>query len=154
MKNVETLNMKKICNFYVSDIHLSVMLLQYMKQQINEDVEIATIFEDFNTKKYLNLIDNTEVGEKSVNINWLKNISELNEIELNNKKKVIFIVNGCKDYISKENQKIFEYLNKKSYLNKEIVLINCYNVEEVCNEMKKIVMSYDSILNTSGIYNK
>ena len=45
MEYVGHQNIKKLCNFYVSDLHLSVMLLPYLSKQINEDVEITTIFE-------------------------------------------------------------------------------------------------------------
>ena len=46
MEYVAQQNIKKLCNFYVSDLHLSVMLLPYLNKQINEDVEITTIFEE------------------------------------------------------------------------------------------------------------
>ena len=36
---------KKICGFYASSVHLVTMLLPYLKNQINDHVQIETIFE-------------------------------------------------------------------------------------------------------------
>ena len=52
MEYVVKRNIKRFCNFYVSDLHLSVMLLPYISKQINEDVEITTIFEEDQEEKH------------------------------------------------------------------------------------------------------
>ena len=61
MEYVEQQNIKKLCNFYVSDLHLSVMLLPYLNKQINEDVEITTIFEKLEKETIGTILDKLNV---------------------------------------------------------------------------------------------
>ena len=157
MKSVEQTNIKKICNFYVSDIHLSVMLLPYINNEINEDVEVTTIFEKLEKENFEKILDkiNVKNREKILNDNWFNNKitkEKINDI-LNNKiksnKKNTIIIGGDKDFILKVNKQINEHLgnNIQSF---NMKIIDCYNVEEVGNEMKSIVKDYDGILNTSS----
>lgn len=37
-------NIKKICNFYVSDWHLAVMLLPYINKEINKGTKLLLFF--------------------------------------------------------------------------------------------------------------
>ena len=38
-------NIEKICNFYLSDWHFTVMMLPYINNEINKKTQISTIFE-------------------------------------------------------------------------------------------------------------
>ena len=38
-------NVKKICNFYMSDWHFTVMLLPYISTEINKGTKVITIIE-------------------------------------------------------------------------------------------------------------
>ena len=73
MEYVGQRNIKKLCNFYVSDLHLSVMLLPYISKQINEDVEITTIFEKNEKQNIEVVLDklNIKNKEKILDINWI-----------------------------------------------------------------------------------
>lgn len=148
-------NIKKLCNFYVSDLHLSVMLLPYLNKQINEDVEITTIFENLNKGNIEELLEklNVKNKEKILKINWInketkEKIDEVLEQKIKNNKQNIIIIGGNKNFILNNNKKIMNYLNNKGEYN--IKIIDCYNVEEVKKDMKLIVKQYDGILNTSG----
>ena len=39
------MNKKRLCCFYVNDIHLITMLLPYINERINESTEIITVLE-------------------------------------------------------------------------------------------------------------
>ena len=39
-------NIKKVCSFYVSDWHLTTMLLPHINEKVNEGVKITTILEN------------------------------------------------------------------------------------------------------------
>ena len=65
MKYVGERCMKKLCNFYVSDLHLSVMLLPYISKQVNEDVEITTIFEKLKKENIEKILDKLNVKNKN-----------------------------------------------------------------------------------------
>lgn len=157
MEYVGQPNIKRLCNFYVSDLHLSVMLLPYISKQLNEDVEITTIFEKLEKENIETILDklNVKNKEKILNINWFNSNKDTYEkIEntidksIKNNKKTTIIIGGNKKYIVETNKNINNYLKNKN--NSNIKIINCYNVEEIGNDMKSIVKNHDGILNTSG----
>lgn len=161
MEYVGHRNIKKLCNFYVSDLHLSVMLLPYLSKQINEDVEITTIFEKVERENVELILEklNIKNKEKILNINWLnsdKNTKEEIEKTINNginkEKNNIIIIGGNKQYIMENNESVKKIIEKNKN-NSIIKIIDCYNVEEVGYDMKNIVNSYDGILNTAGEVN-
>lgn len=157
MEYVGQQNIKKLCNFYVSDLHLSVMLLPYISKQINEDVEITTIFEKLEKQNIETVLDklNVKNKEKILNINWFNSdkdtyekIENTIEKSIKDNKKMTIIIGGNKKYILDTNKNIINYLKNNN--NSDIKIINCYNIEEIGNDMKSIVKEYDGILNTSG----
>ena len=83
MEYVGQHSIKKLCNFYVSDIHLSVMLLPYISKQLNEDVEITTIFEKIEKSNIAAILDKLNVKNKEeiLNINWFNNKDTYDKIE-------------------------------------------------------------------------
>ena len=158
MEYVGQQNIKKLCNFYVSDLHLSVMLLPYISKQINEDVEITTIFEKLEKNDMEAILDKINVKNKNeiLNINWLENNEKIYKKtedaikkSIKDNKKVTIIVGGNQNYISKNNANIMKILNENNK-KENVKIINCYNIEETGLDMKEIVKSYDGILNTSG----
>ena len=165
MEYVGQRNIKKLCNFYVSDLHLSVMLLPYISKQINEDVEITTIFEKLKKENVETILDklNVKNKEKIMQINWFNNanldeekeklIDEKIKKAINNggknHKKITIIIGGNKSYVLKNNEKIMKYLKEnKGYT--DIKIIDCYDVEEVGENMASIIKEYNGVLNTSG----
>lgn len=165
MEYVGQRNIKKLCNFYVSDLHLAVMLLPYLSKQIDEDVEITTIFERLEKKNIEEILERLNIRNKNkiLNIDWLngnKNTTE--EIEkcvknkVNDKKKKIFIIGGKREFIKSNNEIIMNSCNL-GMDDETIKIIDCYNVEEVGIESKSIIKNYDGMLNTSGemeVFNK
>ena len=158
MKYVGERNIKKFCNFYVSDLHLSVMLLPYISKQIDEDVEITTIFEKLEKEDVKKLLEKLNVKNKNeiLNINWFSNkqdtddkIKRTVDKALEDNKKATIIIGGNEKYVLDNNYKISKYIEGKD-VNNIIKIINCFNVEEVGSYMDSIVKNYDGLLNTSG----
>ena len=151
MKSVEQQNIKKLCNFYVSDVHLSVMLLPYISKEINNDVEVTTIFEKTQKKDFEEILEKLNIKNKEqiLNINWIGNCTE-DEIEKNIKtsfkcgKRNTIIIGGGEKYISNINNLINNELSKNS----NIKIIDCYNIEEIESNMKSIIKKYDGVINT------
>lgn len=152
MKNVDQQNIKKICNFYVSDIHLSVVLLPYINNEINNNVEVTTIFEKTNKENFEEVLNKINVNnkEKILNINWICNYTKE---EINKKikeiiscgKKHTIIIGGGEEFILLINKIInCEIINSKNH----IKIIDCYNIEETKSNLNNIVCKYDGILNT------
>lgn len=143
---LEEKKVKNICNFYVSEYHLEIMLLPYISKKIDNEENI-TIITEIDLESTLNVVIerinlDKDKKEKIKKIGWnIQNIENIENIIPNT--NVILI--GSKKFI---NEKVFE-LKERQVENLEIIA--CYNYNEVKNDMKEIVSKYDGMLNTLGI---
>ena len=140
---LEEKKVKNICNFYVSEYHLEIMLLPYISKKIDNEENI-TIITEIDLESTLNVVIerinlDKDKKEKIKKIGW--NIQNIENIIPNT--NVILI--GSKKFI---NEKVFE-LKERQVENLEIIA--CYNYNEEKNDMKEIVSKYDGMLNTLGI---
>ncbi len=168
---LEGITLKKTCSFYISDFHLSTLLLPYITNKIRNDIQIVTFFEkdiEENIKKVLKIMDIGEyIKEEVSKLKWSKtelknNLGIFENLEFGEKDCNI-IVAGEKAYIEYVNKKIVDSIknvNKESLKYKTTVTINnCYYVEDVLN-VNEILNEHDLLLNTSGevkidsVYNK
>lgn len=142
---VENKKIEKVCSFYVSDFHLEMILMPYINKKINNNEEIAISTEKDLRETVEILISkmniNEENKEKILNLEW--NRSENVPIE----KSSNVIVIGTEDYIKKMNEKIED--SKPERMN----IINCYNFEDVKDNVDKIMSLHNENLNTIG-FNK
>lgn len=151
-------NIKKICNFYVSDWHLAVMLLPYINKEINEGVKITTIFEKDMKENIETLIGKLNLKNKDriLQINWSNenndNIEDYIQENVDEKKENLFIINGNKEYIENTNEKLFKCIKEKGLKNNLVKIVDCYEVSKNEEKMYNIIKMHDSILNTSGEY--
>jgi hypothetical protein len=93
--------------------------------------------------------------QKILNIDWKeKQINEkiIEEILNEKAKNIEIIVNGNMQYIEEANRALEKYIleNEEKILDKNIKIIDCYNVNEYKNEISKILEKHEKILNTSG----
>lgn len=140
---VENNKIEKICCFYVSDFHLEMILVPYINAHINENIVIITE-NDFNETvgilvSKMNL--KKENKEKILNLGW--NGKKENDI----KDKSIIIIIGNKKYIESKNDEIRERNNG------DITIIDCYNFEDIKQNMDNIINDYSKNLNTTGFGN-
>lgn len=149
-------NVKKICNFYMSDWHFTVMLLPYINREINKKTKVITILEKDMTDKVETLVRklNLKNKEEIFQINWKnsdvdKFINKLKK-ELNDNKQILLIVNGTNCFIKKVNDEINRELNNEKFGQKKIKILDCYDFESNKNNMSDILKEYDEMLNTSG----
>ena len=100
---VENRKTQKMCCIYVSDFHLEMILVPYIKQKMKENENIIIETEKNLNKTIellisrLNLSD--EEKNKIINIGWNKG-----DKELKNNSNIIVV--GTKKYIKKINDKI------------------------------------------------
>ena len=140
---LEEKKVKNICNFYVSEYHLEIMLLPYISKKIDNEENI-TIITEIDLESTLNVVIeriNLDKDKKEKIKKIGCNIQNIENIIPNT--NVILI--GSKKFI---NEKVFE-LKERQVENLEIIA--CYNYNEVKNDMKEIVSKYDGMLNTLGI---
>ena len=140
------LKIKKYCCFYVSDFHLEMILLPYIKNNISKSKII--IFTQDNLKESVKLLlertnFNNEDKNKILNLNWSDNIKE--EITKEKVQKSTVIINGDINYIEQMNKNI------KNLELDNIKIIDCYNISKNNLELAKIQEKYDEILNTKSM---
>ena len=140
---VENNKIEKLGCFYVSDFHLEMILLPYINKKIEENIIIKTERDLKDTVEILvskmNL--NQENKEKILSLGW--NGKENKKIE--DKSNVIII--GNKKYIEDINNQI-----RQTNI-KNVNIIDCYNFEDIKEDMDNIMNSYSQNLNTTGIEN-
>ena len=139
---VQNKNIEKMCSFYVSEYHLEMILVPFINKKI-EEKENVIINTEYNLEDSLEVLLSKmnlkkENKEKILNLGW--NVDSDKEIK--DKSNVIII--GNKNYIDNVNGKILQ----KDIDNVNIV--DCYNIEEMKNDISNVVNNYDCNLNTTG----
>ena len=139
---------KKTCLFCVSDYHLEMILLPYIKERINESNIIIT---ENNLEESINvLLTKVNLDEKDKekirNLNW-KNTNDLKFEEINNMKdkNINIIINGSYNYIESVNNKI------KEIVKRNIEIVDCIHIGDSDFNMTEISKKYESILNTQRL---
>ena len=89
-----------------------------------------------------------EIRWTNVNSKKYGDIEELLEKEICKTKDNIILINGCQDYIEKNNKNIEKWVNKSG--EKKIKIINLFEVTEFNHNIMEILNAHDRILNTSG----
>ena len=145
---------EKLCSFYVSNAHLVTMLIPYLSKKIKEGNNFI-IFTQNNLENEVEMLLSKinikeEEKQKIRTINWKKSLYQENVIKEkleNNIENFYIIINGDNEYVEKINEKV-ERINEKNQ--KNITIIDCYEVLQVNQEINKILNNHDKILNTSG----
>lgn len=155
-------NMEKLCSFYVNEWHLVTMILPYINKELNEKANIITILENdiednvktlmskLNLKNEKRILEIDWKGNKEIKYDILK--EKFNQLLKEDENLDIIFVNGSKDYIDLVNYNISKIINENEtkLKNKEIKLVNCYEVTEFNNSIKDILDTHSKLLNTAG----
>ncbi len=144
---------EKICVFYASDYHFEMISLPYINKRMEDKDKIIILTENNLEKTMKSLLDKTNLKEekkqKILNLDWKnKNLEELKNIKNIEKdaKNVVIFIKGKEKYINRINQNLEEFLPE----NKDIKIVNCYNIEEVGENMEDILAKHQKILRTAG----
>lgn len=121
MKNIEN-KVKRICDLYVNDWHLTTTLLPYINTQISKNTEIITILENGiidNVKELLSKMNlNKATQDKILQIDWTSTIYKHSKIKniIEEKQKIAnkieIIIKGSKEYIENANKGIEKLLQE------------------------------------------
>ena len=153
----ENQKVEKLCSFYVSDWHFATMLLPYINHKIEEQINVITLLENNIRENIVTLVRklNLRNEEEILGIRWEEinskkygDIHQLLELEVNEKKENIILINGSRDYIEKNNENIERWVEKRKIGN--IKIINFFEVTEFNHHIVEILNSHDRVLNTSG----
>ena len=156
------LKIKKVCGFNISSIHFSMMILPYIKKELEIKKEVITILEE-NLEKNINqilskLTITDEEKERILNICWKETDIKEAVIKKRIREKLIesenldIIVYGSEQYINTAGELIDKIIDEKSKKN-NIKIVNCYSVNDFNENIKEILNNHDVMFNTSGEHN-
>lgn len=140
---------QKSCCFYASDYHLEMIILPYINKKIDEKAQVTIITEKNLSKTIETVVSKINLPEQRkqeiLEIDWKNNKNnQIGEL-INTKKEVAIFVIGSKKYIEKTNKEI-DNINKIENIN----IVNCYNFQEVKNNMVEIVDKHKKVINSSS----
>ena len=152
MKKVKNTN-EKICAFYASDYHFEMISLPYIEKKLEKQNEVVILTESNLEETVQNLVSKINLNKNKktniLNLNWKNEDSKkLEKIEKNineNKEQTIFI-KGKEKYIKNINTDIEKIIKQAS----KIKIINCYDIEEVGENLEDIMAQYKKVLSTNG----
>jgi len=133
---VKDKRIEKTCCFYVSEFHLEMILVPYINERIKEKITILT---------QKNLKETVEILISKMNLkeeNKQKILDLVWNVEEDIKENSNIIIIGSKEFIKNKNQEI---KNKNA-----ISVLDCYDFEEVVNDINNIRKQYKNTLNTLG----
>lgn len=144
---------EKLCLFFASDYHFEMITLPYINENLNKNKKIIVVTEnnlDKTIEKVLSRINLTEEDKnKLITLNWKNDdISKIEEIKKadDEKRDTIVFVKGKEDYIDNINNNL-----GTSIKNERVTIIDCFDINEVQDDIGNIAKKYDKILSTSGV---
>ena len=150
-KNQET--KEKICTFFASDYHFEMISLPYIDKNLEEDKEIIILTEN-NLEETINTLlgkmnFNEEKKNKFLKIGWknddLEKFKCIKE-NLDQNREMIIFIKGKENYIHNINGNIDKWIKNSD----KIKLVDCYDIEEIGDNLDEIMCQYKKVLNTSG----
>lgn len=138
---------EKSCIFYVSDYHFEMISLPYISKKIEEGKKIIILTEENLEETIKILVDKINLKEEKkkqiLKINWNKNDAEKLQ-EIKEEVETEILIKGTEEYIDKMNKEI-EQIN-----NKNIKIIDCYNIEKTNEKIDSIMIKYNNLISTIG----
>lgn len=149
----ESKNEEKLCLFFASDYHFEMISLPYINENLKKDNNVIIMTENDlkgTVDKLLSRVNlNKEEKDKITKIDWKNDdVSKFKEIKSANEngKNTIVFVKGKENYINSVNENIKNWLNKS-----EVKVVDCYDINEVYENVNNIAKNYNKILSTSGV---
>ena len=144
---------EKICAFYASDYHFEMISLPYIDEKMKNKDEVIILTEnnlEETMKTFLSKVNfKEEKKEKILKLDWKNNDFEKFKTikeKIKEEKDLIIFIKGKEDYIQKVNQDIEKWIVEENH----IKLINCYPLEEVGENLERIMSQYKKVLRTTG----
>ena len=146
-------NKEKVCMFFASDYHFEMISIPYINKSLKNNKHVVVITENNLNQTIEEFLSKVNIKEEEKNnirkIDW-KNDDEnkLNELKnlANEKRDTVVFIKGEENFISNINSKIKDIDSDKS-----LKIVDCYDISEVQESVRKIVDGYSEILSTSGI---
>ena len=144
---------EKMCLFFASDYHFEMISLPYISKNLDKDKKVIMIPENNLEETVEKVLEGTNLAndkkDKIMNIDWKNNnldkFKQVKDSKNRNLETVIF-VKGTENYINNINENIKNWTNIDN-----VQIIDCYDINEVHEDINTIAKGYGNILSTSGI---
>ena len=148
----DQLTKEKSCIVYSGDYHFEMISLPYISKNMDNNKKIVVLNEN-NLEDTINvLISRINLKENKkqelLNLDWSNNIKgKLNKIKniADESKEAIVFIKGSINFIENQNKKISEINNRDN-----INIVDCYEIQEVMNNLNDIMSKYSTVINTVG----
>ncbi len=144
---------EKLCLFFASDYHFEMISLPYINENLKKNKKIIMVTENNLDGTVNKLLSNINLNEKEKNeiakIDWKNDdINKFKEIKNANEegKETIIFVKGRESYINNINKNLDNWINVD-----DMKVIDCYDINEVYDDVSEIAKKYNKILSTSGV---
>ena len=144
---------KRLCLFFASDYHFEMISLPYINESLKKNENVIIMTEnnlDSSVDKVLSRINLDEEEKiKLTKIDWKNDdLNKFKEIKAANEdgKDTLIFVKGRENYIDNMNKNIQNWIN-----NNEVTVVDCYDINEIQEDVSDIAKKYDKILSTSGV---
>ena len=149
----ENKNEEKLCLFFASDYHFEMISLPYINENLKKDRNVIVITENDLKETVNKLLSNINLTEeekyKIEKIDWENNdLNKFKQIKKANedKKETVIFIKGKENYINNINKNIDNWIDVN-----DIKIIDCYDINEVHDDVSVIASQYKKILSTSGV---
>ena len=144
---------EKTCAFYASDYHFEMISLPYINKKMDESKEVIVLTENNLKETIKKLVSKINLNEDKkvdiLKIDWenndLNKFKKINE-DIKSKKDMVIFVKGKENYIKNINENIEKWTEKS----KNVEIIDCYDMEEISQDMDNIIDQYKFTLKTTG----
>ena len=144
---------EKLCLFFASDYHFEMISLPYINESLKKNKDVIVMTEndlDSSVDKVLSSINlSNEEKNNLVKIDWKNdNLVKFKEVKDANKngKEVLIFIKGKENYINNMNKNIENWTNLDN-----VKIVDCYDINEVQENVGDIAKGYKKILSTSGV---
>ena len=143
--------MENLGIYYANDNHLSIILVEYLKNKIKKSCNVITFFETGIQDKINKILVKSNVENNLIKETNFSKVTETSNIKIKpaeESKELIIIVKGSKQYINN----VIEKLDNNKYItqNKKAKIIKCYNIETQKDEIIENIKENKKIVTTSG----
>ena len=146
-------NQNKTCLFFASDYHFEMMTLPYITNNLNDNKKIIVLTDNDLEESIKKVLSGTNLNKKIekqiLEIDWnnndLEKIKEIEKLKIQKKDAVVFI-KGKENYIKKINKDINNIIK-----NQKMLIIDCFDINEIEDNIDLVADKYEKILKTTGI---
>ena len=143
-------NDKTVCSFFASDYHFEMITIPYIEKELDKNKKIVILTEEDLTPTVNVLLSRMNLNQKKkdkiLNINWNNdNVKKIKEIEKNKNENMVVFIKGKERYINETRNNLNMYL-----CNNNLECIDCYDINEIGNDLVRITKKYNQVLNTMG----